>query len=154
MNSIGRMNQYARVVLIILVFAGLSEPAGVFQGLTYLTGAFPTYFHKTDSAIELICLVSSLSCLAIANSRFYRPAAILLGSLMFLSVFGLLRFLGPSFPLNVKIIWISVGAIVSCALGLVLWTAIDGGIMTWKQMFFSLALTNLVFCYFYIAQFL
>ena len=75
----------AKAIILFLILLILAQIIGLAPGLIYLTGSFPTYFHKIESIALVTILFSSLLIVAF-NKIFVRKKAILvIGALIFFS---------------------------------------------------------------------
>lgn len=137
----------AKAILVVSVGAVVSQLIGLAPGLQYLSGAFPTYFHKTESIVLLLILITSLAFVSFASGRILTTALVILGALMFYSGYKGIATIESVDPLHVRAIWAGVSFIVTVALAWVVIGAFQGKILGWREMFFSLVLSNGGFLY-------
>ena len=133
------LQKESRIVGSIFVSAVLSQIFGWFPGLVYITGSFPTASLKIESAIVIFILFSSLFILAIEIKRLYLLAIILVGALMFYGLLGIVNNIGINSPMDVKGFWITINLVVVTLLAWMVISAFRKKIISWRELFFSLA---------------
>lgn len=144
MRTIGHR---AKVVLGLLVIAVAIQLIGIAPGLEYISGAFPTYFHKTESAVLVLVLFVSLIIASLNSGRLQSAALTIIAALMFYSGYKVFMTINAATPLHARVIWIVVSVTMTAALAWIIIGASRLGKYGWQSLSLSLALAISGFVY-------
>ena len=137
----------AKVVLVLFVFAIIAQVFSFAPTVVYIAGSFPTYFHRVESEIIIFTLFVCLAVVSLDYVRWRVTALTCIGAMMFYALLKLLVGFDPSAPIRVLAIWNVAGFVVVASLAWIVVGAFKIGRLTWRNMFFSLALANLAAAY-------
>jgi len=137
----------SRIVLALFAAMVMAQLFGIAPGLEYLSGAFPTYFHRAESLIILITLFVLLTGSSFGAERILIVTHIGIGALAFYSAYQLLLTLGADAPPRVLAILWTTRLAVTAVMGWTYIGAFRGNLLGWRDAFYSLALANLGFIY-------
>jgi hypothetical protein len=133
------VQQRARTVLALFTAVVAVQLLGIAPGIEYISGAFPTYFHRAESAAITFSLFISLITVSFSSSYLRSIALTILGALMFYSCYKAVIGFSSSEAMHARAIWISVSLVMTAALGWVVFGAFRLGILRWRGLFLSLA---------------
>lgn len=137
----------AKLLGILLVTGIFLQLLGLAPGLEYISGSFPTYFHKTESIFLVLVLLISLVTVSFVTGQAQAIALIILGALMYYSGYKALISLSTIELMHARAIWASVAFLMTGALAWLVFGAFRRRILGWREMFFSLCLANIGFIY-------
>lgn len=142
----------SRTVLAFFTVMVVAQFVGIIPGLTFLLGAFPTYFHRVESTVIVIALFALLIGSSFGTKRVQIVTQIGIGTLAFYSVYQLIFTVDPAVPPRVLAIWCATRSVVVIVLSWVYIGAFREHLLGWREAFYSLALANVGFVYLSLAS--
>lgn len=146
MNMLARRS---RVLLAIFVAAIAVQLIGLAPSLEYMSGAFPTHFHRTESAILLFGLFISLMVASFFPGRSRYAALLAIGALMFYSANKAIMTITGVEPFYARVIWTSVSLVMSGTLAWIVFGAYRLGIIDWRGLTISFVTASIGCIYLY-----
>jgi hypothetical protein len=137
----------SRVSLAIFIVAIVVQLVGLVPGLEYMSGAFPTHFHRTESAILLFGLFSSLVMASFFYGRSRYAALVIIGALMFYSGYKAITTIIGVEPLHVRIVWTGVSFVMSGTLAWIVFGAYRLGVFDWRGLIVSFVIASIGIVY-------
>ena len=132
----------AKVVSVIFVSAIILQVIGIVPGLEYISGSFPTHFHRVESVALVLGLFASLLVVSFSSGKSLLIALTILGSLMFYSGYKTIISVASLELSHARIIWFSVGLVMTGALAWIVFGAFRQKVVGWKSLFFSLLVAD------------
>lgn len=146
MNTLVRRS---RLSLAVFVAAIAVQLIGLAPGLEYMSGAFPTHFHRAESVILLCALFVSLTVVSFFDGLSRDAALVSIGALMFYSVNKAIMTITGAEPFYSRVIWTNVSLVMSGTLAWIVVGAYRLGIVDWRGLVISFTISSVGVVYLY-----
>jgi hypothetical protein len=132
----------SRVLLTVFIAMVVIQLADIYPGLMYISGAFPTHFHRIEAIILTFVLLISLIVTSFFYGRLQYIALIIIGALMFHSAYKVVLEINSVEPIHVRITWARVSFIMSVSLAWVIFGARRLGVFSWGGLAISFMIAS------------